>query len=150
MKSLFVQSDNRDMVARIRQLDPAMKPQWGKMLAPQMLAHARQPLLVALGELKLKRSIPGILFGALARRKLSSETEQFPKNSPTDKAFIVTGDRQFEEERRALVALVERFAQTGPDSLTREPHPFFGKLTVREWDVLMWKHLDHHLRQFGV
>ncbi len=45
-------------------------------------------------------------------------------------------------------ALVRRFAAAGPAGLSREPHPFFGSLTTAEWEVLMWKHLDHHLRQF--
>jgi hypothetical protein len=54
-----------------------------------------------------------------------------------------------DEEKRCLVALVQRFAQTGPDGITKDPHPFFGKLTTKEWDTLQWKHLDHHMRLFG-
>ncbi len=34
--------------------------------------------------------------------------------------------------------------------LSKDPHPFFGNLNSEEWDTLNWKHLDHHLRQFGV
>ena len=62
--------------------------------------------------------------------------------------FRIAGPREFARERDALEALIRRFADGGPAGLTREPHPFFGALTPPEWESLMWKHLDHHLRQF--
>jgi LPS sulfotransferase NodH len=61
----------------------------------------------------------------------------------------VTDERDLEAERRRLLDLVERFAAAGPAGCTTHPHSFFGRLTPREWAVLMYKHLDHHLRQFG-
>ena len=46
-------------------------------------------------------------------------------------------------------ALVDRFGVAGPSGLTSLPHPFFGPLSSEEWQALQWRHLDHHLRQFG-
>ncbi len=53
-------------------------------------------------------------------------------------------------ERRRLSELVRRFNAGGAGGLSKTPHPFFGKLTSKEWDQLTCNHLDHHLRQFGV
>jgi hypothetical protein len=68
---------------------------------------------------------------------------------PTDKNFIIADQRDFEEEKRKLISLVQRFGATGPAGITEKQHPFFGMLTTDEWDKLMGKHLDHHLSQFG-
>jgi hypothetical protein len=49
-----------------------------------------------------------------------------------------------------LRGLIDRFVASGPAGCTNHPHSFFGRLTPEEWAILMYKHLDHHLRQFGV
>jgi hypothetical protein len=88
------------------------------------------------------------LFGPIAKKKLSTEVP-WQRSMPTDKNFVVGEQRNFEEEKKKLAALVQRLAQSGPGGIVNDTHPFFGKLTVNEWDRLMWNHLDHHLRQFG-
>lgn len=148
MKSLFDRQHNEEIIERLNRLTPETKNVWGKMSVSQMLAHTQQPLRVAFGELKLKRSLIGILAGPIAKKKLSSE-EQWQRNMPTDKNFIFGEERNFDEEKKKLTVLVRRFAELGPGGISGETHPFFGKLTVNEWDRLMWNHLDHHLRQFG-
>jgi hypothetical protein len=148
MKSLFNISDNKDIIARINSLTPETKGGWGKMSVSQMLTHTQVPLRVAFGELRLKRTFVGYLFGRIAKKKLSGE-RQWQKNMPTDKNFVVAEQKNFEEEKGRLISLVQRFTLSGPAGISKETHPFFGKLTVDEWDKLMWNHLDHHLRQFG-
>jgi hypothetical protein len=148
MKSLFNTSDNNETIARINRLTASAKAEWGKMSVDQMLVHAQRPLQVAFGELKLKRTLIGFLFGGMAKKKLTSD-EPWKKNLPTDKHFIVTDHRNFDEEKKSLIALIQRFGQAGPNEISKEPHPFFGQLTSQEWDTLTWKHLDHHLKQFG-
>ncbi len=149
MNSLFDKETNREIITRINQLTPETKNSWGKMSVSQMVSHAQRPLLVAFGDLKLKRGILGILFGNMAKKSMV-KPEPFKKNMPTDPHFIVKEHGPFEEEKQKLIGLVKRFATEGPDGITKETHPFFGKLTVEEWDILQVKHLDHHLRQFGV
>jgi hypothetical protein len=77
------------------------------------------------------------------------ESEPMRRNSPTAKELVVNGDRDFETERKRLSGLIDRFAAAGSAGCTAHPHAFFGSLTPDEWAVLMYKHLDHHLRQFG-
>ena len=148
MKSLFNREQNDEIIQRLNELSPATKGIWGKMNVSQMLAHTQQPLKVAFGELKLKRSVMGILFGSIAKRKLAKD-EPWERGLPTDRHFIISEERSFEDEKKKLTLLVRRFAESGPAGIVVFTHPFFGTLTVDEWDRLMWNHLDHHLRQFG-
>lgn len=150
MKSLFNPSDNQEIINRIHQLSATAQPQWGKMNVSQMLAHCQSPLHVAFGELQLKRNLMSILFGGMVKRSLIKDEKPFKQNLPTSASFIVTDIREFEKEKNKLIELVQRFSKNGAAALRKDPHPFFGKLTTTEWDILQWKHLDHHLRQFAV
>ncbi len=147
-ESLFDRRNCDEILARIERLTPQSRAQWGKLDVARMLAHCQQPLRVAVGELELKRGLIGILFGGMAKRQLL-KPEPFKRGLPTAPEFRVADQREFQKEREALVALVKRFHDGGPQGLTQKPHPFFGVLTTEEWDTLQWKHLDHHLRQFG-
>lgn len=148
MKSLFNPADNAEMLRRINNLSESSSQQWGKMQVSHMIAHCNVALQSAFGDVKLKRSLLGMLVGPMAKKKLLGP-KGFSKNLPTDKHFIIHDHRDFNEEKSRLTAHVQRFVQQGTSALSSEPHPFFGKLTTAEWDALMWKHLDHHLAQFG-
>jgi hypothetical protein len=149
MESLFESATNQKIIDRINKINPYSKAEWGKMNVAQMLAHAQAPFKVANEELKLKRGLVGILFGGMARKQLTGP-KPFEKNLPTDKNFLVTGNPDFQLEKANLIELVNKFYVSGPTGITKNPHPFFGRLTIQEWDTLLYKHLDHHLRQFGV
>lgn len=148
-RSLFVVADRQDLLARLARIEAGSKPKWGKMDAAQMCAHCQVALKVALGELELRRGLLGLLFGRLAKKSLLSPKPWKP-GMPTAPEFRIADAREFAREHRALTELVRRFGEGGPSGLTRKPHPFFGPLTVEEWSTLQWRHLDHHLRQFGV
>ena len=137
------------LLARIDRLQPGSPRQWGRMDVAQMAAHCQWPLYLALGERTIPRGIVGFLFGGLAKRKLLAPGE-FGRNMPTAPSFVVRDAREFERERATLRALLVRLTQGGPAVLSKDPHPFFGALTSAEWSALQAKHLDHHLRQFGV
>ena len=146
--NLFESRDRAAMLARLESLRPDTKRQWGKMSIAQMLAHCQQPLRVAMGDLPLKRSLIGILFGRLAKKKLL-DPKPWKQGMPTAPEFKVTNERDFAKEKATLLALVKKFGEGGPNAITKLPHPFFGPLTTEEWQQLQWRHLDHHLRQFG-
>ncbi len=150
MGSLFDAAENEAIVARLAAVTADTRPRWGKLNATGMLAHCDKPLLVARGELQLRRGLVGVLFGGWAKRKFIDRDGPFQKGGPTDPHFLAPGADDFAAEQARLIEHVRDFARRGPDGLTREPHPFFGRLTAEQWDRLMWKHLDHHLRQFGV
>ena len=149
MKSLFDPGVTREMIDRINKLTPDTKSLWGKMTVAQMLAHMQPPLKIALGEQNLKKGLMGFLFGRMAKKQMVTETP-FKKNLPTAPSFIVKDTKNFEEEKNRVIDLVNRFSKEPRQDLDTRVHPFFGKLTADELNILHWKHLDHHLRQFGV
>lgn len=148
MPSLFQQQDLQEIINRIQKLRTDSKAEWGKMDVNKMLRHCQAPLMVALGELKLKQGLIGLLFGKMAKKSLL-KPEPFKRDLPTASEFKV-GDitLEFENEKLNLISFVKRFGEAGPQK-DRGKHPFFGAMNENEWDQLQWKHLDHHLRQFG-
>lgn len=149
MKDLFDPEAAADIYGRIENLTPEAKALWGKMNVAQMLSHIQVPIEVALGDKKLKRTLIGLLFGRIAKKKLFDE-KPFPQNLPTDASFLRKGDHDFDIEKQRVSSLLNRFVSGGHAGLSHLPHPFFGKMTPTEWGTSMHKHLDHHLRQFGV
>lgn len=148
MPSIFDRAGLETMLARIRGLRPDAERQWGKMEAAQMLAHCQVGIRLATGDMKLKRVLIGLLFGKMAKKSLTSP-EEWKRGLPTAKEFKVKGPRDFSVEQERLLEAVAKLGRGGHAGLTTEPHPFFGRLTPLEWDALMTRHLDHHLRQFG-
>ncbi|MFZ4545161.1 MAG: DUF1569 domain-containing protein [Saprospiraceae bacterium] len=148
-ESIFDKDFSEEIISRIEKLSPETAGKWGRMTVSQMLKHCQQPLRVAMGDLKLKQNWIGFLFGKMAKRKFIS-TMSMGKNLPTDKNFIVLNNPNFENEKAALVEMLRMFAEKGAEIITKEPHPFFGKMSIEEWDNLQVIHLKHHLNQFGV
>ena len=75
---------------------------------------------------------------------------EFSKNSPTAPEFIRNQPCDFEQSKSELITKISILATDGAQSIKVNTHPFFGEMSTDDWDKLMWKHLDHHLRQFGV
>ena len=148
MESIFNPGVNAVIIGRINKLTPSTPALWGKMNVSQMLAHCQVPVRMAFGELEARGGIFALLFGKMAKKNIVSE-HPFKHNLPTMNEARIKNDRDFETEKTALIECVKRFT-AGPDVLTKKPHPFFGPLTVDEWNTLQYKHVDHHLRQFGV
>ena len=74
----------------------------------------------------------------------------FKQNLPTDKHFVIKSEVEFENAKNQLITYVRNFAEKGDSVIVVNKHPFFGKMSTQQWDVLLWRHLDHHLMQFGV
>ena len=149
MQNLFQPESATGIVIRIARLKPTAIAAWGKMNASQMLAHCKAPLEVALGDRHLKPGLIALLFGKIAKRQLLKK-KPFPQNLPTAKTFAVKDERIFSDEQDQLLTLIRRFSEEDPYKIAARVHPFFGKMSIEEWGLLQWKHLDHHLRQFGV
>jgi hypothetical protein len=151
MKSLFQPACVEEVKQRLAALSPGSQRQWGKMNPAQMLAHCSLGLEMASGEIRPRRALMGRVLGPVIKPIALRDDEPMRRNSPTSKELLVIDDkRDFETERRRLSGLIDRFAAAGAGGCTSHPHAFFGSLTPDEWSILMYKHLDHHLRQFGV
>ena len=148
MKNLFEQGTVDEVIVRIDSLQPASLRQWGKMDAAQMMAHCSRTMDMASGRLNPPRVFIGKLIGPFFKPVFTNE-KPFGKNGPTDKQLVVADQRDFAREQQQLKVKIRQFYDGGEAQCTRHPHPFFGPLTPATWSRGMYKHLDHHLRQFG-
>lgn len=151
MKSLFDEATANEVKGRLGKLGPDSQRQWGKMTAAQTLAHCAISMQWAIGDaVPDSGPLPARLVGRVIKPLVLRNDSPLRRNSPTSKSLIVLDEKDLGTERARLYGLVERFAAGGGDVCTKCPHPFFGPLKPEEWAILMYKHLDHHLRQFGV
>lgn len=149
MNSLTLKESNQKIVERINKLSSDTAPLWGKMNSGQMLAHCTVGLRIANGEVMPKSNIVFKLLGRLVKRRIISQ-ESFKKNSRTAREFIISEDKNFNEEKDKILKYLREMEIKGYDFFTKKPHAIFGPLTPEEWDTISFKHFDHHLKQFGV
>jgi|GraSoiStandDraft_36_1057302.scaffolds.fasta_scaffold35385_3 hypothetical protein len=150
MKNLFEAARVEEVKERMAQLRPDSERLCGKMNAPQALAHCSAAVEWAVGDRIPPRMFLGRIMGQIVKPMVLGNDEPMRRNSPTTKDLVVQDERDLGTERERLRGLIDRFAAGGPKGCTTHPHSFFGKLTPEEWATLIYKHLDHHLRQFGV
>ena len=146
MNSLFEAAAYQEVKARIDKLTPEASTHWGKMNPAQMLYHCQFPLKLAL---KTEPQKPRISLLARLIKKSMYSDKHWRKNLPTIKKFKVQEERDFETEKQTLSELIDAF-HGRRDQQEWNPHPMFGHFTAEQWGKMQYKHLDHHLRQFGV
>ena len=149
MRTLFDAMDREPLLARLEALQPDSARRWGKMNAAQMMCHCSRALETGTGDRPMKQALIGKLLMPFFRNSILGE-KPFSRNSPTDPSFVVADEREFAQERARLKELINRFVERGPAAAGQQTHAFFGKLSGAEWGELMYKHIDHHLQQFGV
>ena len=147
MKSIFNSRDHLELHERVQRLTTSQKPQWGTMTPLQMVAHLSDSLRMASGELEVAPKKVPLRFAPL--KQLVLYLLPMPKGVPTSPELVRRKPGDWSEEiaglREELNGLVER----GAEALAAS-HPAFGKLSAKQWGVLIYRHMDHHLKQFGV
>jgi uncharacterized damage-inducible protein DinB len=148
--NIFSHETTTQLLQRINNLTPETRPLWGKMNVAQMLAH-----LCVMYEMvydnnhKRPNAFMRFLITMIAKETVVGK-KPYPHNSRTAPAFVITGQRDFEKEKARLIDYIVRTEQNGEVFFDgRESHSF-GKLTLPEWNNYFFKHLNHHLTQFGV
>lgn len=147
MKSMWNEADAREIQWRIAALGPRAPALWGKFTAPQMVCHITDSLKMAMGELTVpSRRLP-IRFFPL--KQLILYVLPFPKGAPTAPELIGRVATEWGSEVRELEQAMDRFLAQR-DRRDWPDHPAFGPLSRDGWGSLVYRHTDHHLRQFGV
>ena len=151
MKNLFDPVLVEDTKQRILQLRPESERQWGSMSIAQTLAHCTSGLGMATGAINPKRApFPASIVGPLIKPLVFRDDKPMRRNSPSSpELFLADPQCELQGERVKLIAAIDDFATRGSACCSQNPHPFFGPLTPQQWAILMYKHIDHHLRQFG-
>ncbi len=149
MKTLWNPDSRTALIARINRLTPEIRPLWGRMNANEMVAHVTQGMRMGLGELETKPR--KTIFRYWPLKHLFVYWIPFPKSAPAPREVVTRGKELAEWNNGVaeLRATFDRFA--GRELNAMWPvHPVFGELSGKAWGALGWRHLDHHLRQFGV
>lgn len=150
LPNIFTKKAADEIVGRINQLTPATQPKWGKMNVAQMLAHCCVTYEMAFED---KHPKPGSLMRFILKlfvKKAVVNEIPYPHNSRTAPQFIITDAKEFEKERQRLIAYIGKAQGLGEAHFDGRASHSFGPLNKTEWNNMFYKHLDHHLRQFGV
>lgn len=148
-KNLLDAEGVRLLVERAQRLQPHDAAKWGRMTATEMLVHCNKIhayLLSPSTNAKRKSTVKQHLIRWLVLYILP----RYPRNATAPKEARTSGNvssTDFDEEKKTFVYLLDKFSKT---QNINHHHPYFGRLSTREWGIAMWKHTDHHLRQFGV
>ncbi|MEP6902678.1 MAG: DUF1569 domain-containing protein [Actinomycetota bacterium] len=149
--SLFDKTKCAEIISRINRLSPESKGNWGKMNVDEMLCHCADGLKMSTGELAVADK-SNFMFRTIVK-PLVIYVLPIPKGAPTaneiNPAIDGTKPADFENDRQTLLESLEKLCAL-PENHSWAKHPAFGKLSYKQWGLLGHKHLDHHLKQFGV
>ena len=147
MKSIFDKTTRDEIIARINSLSDQSTAQWGKMNIFQMLRHCILCEEMYLRNKKYKRAFIGRILGKIGLKRFLKDESPLGKNAPTRPAFRISemkGD--VANEKRKWISLIEEYAHYSNEEFE---HWFFGKMTKEQVGQFVFKHTDHHLRQFN-
>jgi hypothetical protein len=147
MKTVWNDADYRELSARLERLTPDAPARWGKFTAPQMVCHLVDALKMASGELPVRPKKMPLRYTPV--KQLVIYWLPFPKGAPTAPELLARVPTEWHGELQALKRELETFIERGPAG-PFVPHPAFGSLSPRAWGVLVYRHTDHHFKQFGV
>lgn len=150
MKNIFTQEISNEIINRINSLTLESKGLWGKMSVAQMLAHCNVTYEMAY---ESKHPKPNFLMRFILKtfvKKIVTNEIPYKKSSSTAPAFIIKNDRDFIVEKKRLIDYINKTQQLGESYFDGKESLSFGKMTKSEWNNMFYKHLDHHLSQFGV
>ncbi|MFC4212557.1 DUF1569 domain-containing protein [Pedobacter lithocola] len=150
MKNIFQTEVTNEVIDRINKLTPTINQLWGKMNVSQMLAHCNITYEMVYDNTHPK---PGnfmkFILKNLVKGKVVSE-KPYPKSSQTAPQFIIKDEKEFAKEKQRLIDHINKTQKLGENHFDGKDSHSFGKLTKQEWNNMFYKHLDHHLNQFGV
>ena len=144
--TLWNPTDRRAILSRIERLTPDASPRWGRMDASRMIVHVTDALHMATGELRCATSRSPLMLPFVKQAVMFYLP--WPKGVRTAPELLARRPGQWTNEIAALQSAIEEFAARSRDGAW-PPHPVFGRLSGVEWGRQMYRHLDHHLTQFG-
>ena len=151
MASIFDDNKLDEIRRRIHRLSPDTAPCWGKMNVSQMMCHLADGIKIATGERPLADT--SSFFSRTILKFIVLYLIKIPKGVPTvpelDQMKDGTPPDDYEHDRAELLRSIEYICSL-PENFDWFPHPKFGPMDKRAWGILAYKHIDHHLRQFGV
>ena len=150
MKNIFQKETTEGLISRIENLSPQSQRLWGKMNVSQMVAHCNVTYeLVYDNKHPRPNALKRFFIKAFVKNVVVSE-KPYKKSIPTAPIFLVGDDKDFEVEKSRLIDYLRRTQELGENYFNGRESLSFGRLNKQEWSNMFYKHLDHHLNQFGV
>ena len=150
MKNIFTPEVTSGVIARINKLNPDSKPTWGKMSAAQVMAHCCVTYEMEYEKIHPKpNAILRFMLKTFVKNAVVSE-KPYKKNGQTAPQFIIKDEKVLKDEKSRLIKYIEKTQRLGEAHFDGKENVSFGKLNKKQWSNLFYKHLDHHLSQFGV
>lgn len=150
MKNIFSKEVTQEIIDRIQKLSPETQRQWGKMTVGQMLAHCSVTYEMIFENIHPKpKGIQKFILKTFVKQIVVNE-KPYKHNNPTAPAFLIKDDKDFHREQTRLMDYIQRTQQLGATHFEQKESNSFGKLSSGQWNNMFYKHLDHHLNQFGV
>jgi len=150
MKNIFTKEVTDEIIGRINNLTTETQPKWGKMNVAQMMAHCSVSYETVFTDKHLKPNAVAKFFIKLFVKNQVVSEKPYPKNGRTAPYFLVTDERNFENEKNQLISYIQKTQELGETHFDGKESHSFGKLNKEEWNNLFYKHIIHHLNQFGV
>ena len=150
MKSIFSKEETGKLLSRINNLTQSSRPFWGNMTVSQMLAHCNVIYEMIYTDNYPKPNLFKRFLLKIFVKKAVVGEKPYTKNGRTAPQFIITDDRDFEKEKKQLISYLIKTQELGENYFNNKENHSFGRLTKEEWNRMFYKHLDHHLKQFGV
>ena len=149
MKNIFFATDCSEIIARINTLTPNTQRLWGKMSVDQVLAHLNVPYEYFY-ENKYKKPpfLMKFILKAFVKKFVVNEVP-YKANLKTGPDFIISSNKDFDLEKLRLISFINQTQSLGAEHFDGKESHSFGVLTSQEWNNMFYKHLDHHLKQFG-
>ena len=150
MKNVFDLNESTEIINRINSLSPTTERVWGTMKVGQMLAHCNVTYEMVYDD---KHGKPGGLKRFLLKLFVKSIVvgeKPYGRNGRTAPAFLITVNSDFEKEKNRLNDYIKKTQELGASHFENKESNSFGTLTSVEWNNMFYKHLNHHLEQFGV
>lgn len=150
MKNVFDVQTINEFKQRINALNANSQAKWGKMTVYQMLKHCTENEKLMLQERKFKRVFLGRIFGKMALKASIKDAKPFSHNSPTHPDLVIKSDGDVEKQKDLWIEMLSKYPKKTKKDFIGFLHPFFGKMDKEQVNKWTYKHVDHHLRQFGV
>jgi hypothetical protein len=150
LPNIFKKDVSDAIVQRINQLTSTTQPNWGKMSVAQMLAHCCVTYEMVYED---KHPKPNFFMGLIIKmfvKKTVTNEVPYKHNNPTAPQFLIKETKNFDAEKARLIAFINKTQQMGENHFDGKESNSFGNMNKTEWNNMFYKHLDHHLRQFGV
>jgi len=150
LPNIFTKTEVDTIISRINQLSPTTQAQWGTMSVDKMLAHCNVTYEMLYDEKYPKpNAFIRFILKTFVKNKVVSET-MYGRNGETAPEFIIKEAKNFEVEKARLIEYINKTQALGQDYFEGKESHSFGVLTKTEWNNMFYKHLNHHLTQFGV